>query len=152
MRKSLFFFILSISLLVLNPAVAGNGLVIKRSPYSAAETLDRLASILKKKGIRVFARVSHKNNAAGVGLKLRPTELLIFGNPKLGTHFFTSKQTAGIDLPMKALAWVDARGRVWLAYNDPVYIARRHGITNRSETVKKMTGALKKMTDMAIAR
>jgi uncharacterized protein (DUF302 family) len=152
MRKSLIFFILSISLLALNPAMAGNGLVIKRSPHSAAETLDRLTSILKKKGIRVFARVSHKNNAAGVGLKLRPTELLIFGNPKLGTHFFTSKQAAGIDLPMKALAWTDARGRVWLAYNDPAYIARRHGITNRPEIVKKMTGALKKMTDMAIAQ
>ncbi len=152
MRKSLIFLILSISLLALNPVMAGNGLVIKRSPYSAAETLDRLTSILKKKGIRVFARISHKKNAAGVGLKLRPTELLIFGNPKLGTHFFTSKQTAGIDLPMKALAWVDARGRVWLAYNDPAYIARRHGITNRPEIVKKMTGALKKMTDMAVSR
>lgn len=127
----------------------GNGLIIKPSEFSPKVTLDRLESVLKKKGIRVFARVSHKANAEGVGLKLRPTELLIFGNPKLGTHFFTSNQTAGIDLPMKALTWKDAKGKVWLAYNDPKYIAKRHGISNRAEIVKKMTGALNKLTNKA---
>lgn len=129
-----------------------NGLVIKKSPYSANKTLDRWAEILKKKGIRVFARVSHKKNAEGVGLKLRPTELLIFGNPKLGTHFFTSNQTAGIDLPMKAMAWTDANGQTWVAYNDPQYIADRHGIKNRAEVIKKMQGALDKFSDYAIAK
>ena len=87
-----------------------------------------------------------------MGIALRPTELLIFGNPKLGSHFFTSEQTAGIDLPMKALAWKDANGQVWLGYNDPAYIARRHGINNRDDIVKKMTAALDAMTDGATTK
>ena len=143
--------LLILALGVAGAAVAGgdNGLITKKSKYSAAETLDRLADILEKKGINVFARVSHKKNAAGVNLELRPTELLIFGNPKLGTHFFTSNQTAGIDLPMKALAWEDEKGQVWLTYNDPAYIARRHGIGDRDEVAGKMSNALKKLTDKA---
>ncbi|MGW8247558.1 MAG: DUF302 domain-containing protein [Acidiferrobacterales bacterium] len=131
---------------------AGNGLVIKKSPYSAVKTLDRWEQILKQKHIRVFARISHKQNAAGVGLKLRPTELLIFGNPKLGTYFFMSNQTAGIDLPMKAMAWEDAKGQTWVAYNDPQYIADRHDITDRADIIKKMKGALEKFSDYAIAK
>ena len=119
-----------------------NGLITMKSKYSAAETLDRLEQILKKKGIRVFDRISHKKNAEGVKLSLRPTELLIFGNPKLGTHFFTSNQTAGIDFPMKMLAWEDAKGQVWLTYNDPMYLAKRHGIKDRDDIAKKMSGAL----------
>jgi uncharacterized protein (DUF302 family) len=126
------------------------GLVSKKSGFGASETLDRLETVLKKKGITIFARVSHTGGAEGVGIELRPTELLIFGNPKLGSHFFTSRQTAGIDLPMKALAWQDADGQVWLTYNDPQYIADRHGITDREEIVQKMTGALDKMTNAAI--
>ncbi len=106
--------------------------------------------MLKEKGITVFARVSHTKGAEGVGIALRPTELLIFGNPKLGSHFFTSNQTAGIDLPMKALAWQDADGQVWLTYNDPQYIADRHGIADRAEIVQKMSGALDKMTSAAV--
>ena len=128
----------------------GDGLVVKQSPHSARVTLDRWEALMKKKGIRVFARISHQKNAEGVGLKLRPTELLIFGNPKLGTRFFTSRQSAGIDLPMKALAWEDEQGRTWLAYNDPRYIARRHGITDRDAIVEKMQGALEKFSDYAI--
>ena len=86
--------------LVFTPAIAaGDGLITRQSPYSAGETLDRLEAVLKKKGITIFARVSHTQGAAGVGIELGPTELLIFGNPKLGSHFFTSRQTAGIDLP-----------------------------------------------------
>lgn len=131
---------------------AGDGLVSKKSGFSAEQTLDRLEAVLKEKGITVFARVSHTKGAAGVGIELRPTELLIFGNPKLGSHFFTSNQTAGIDLPMKALAWQDADGQVWLTYNDPQYIADRHGIADRDEIVQKMTGALDKMTDAAIGK
>jgi uncharacterized protein (DUF302 family) len=129
-----------------------NGLVIKRSPYSAAKTLDRWEQILNQKHIRVFARISHKQNAAGVGLKLRPTELLVFGNPMLGTYFFMSNQTAGIDLPMKAMAWEDAKGQTWVAYNDPKYIANRHGIKDRADIIKKMKGALEKFSNYAIAK
>jgi len=126
-----------------------NGLVTKKSKFSAGETLDRLEKVLKKKGIRVFDRISHKKNAEGVKLSLRPTELLIFGNPKLGTHFFTSNQTAGIDLPMKMLAWEDDKGQVWLTYNDPMYITKRHGIKDRDDIAKKMSGALGKFSDIA---
>lgn len=154
MKKQITATILAAALLIL-PAMtyAGdNGLVIKRSPHSASKTLDRWAELLKKKNIRVFLRTSHKDNAAGVGLKLRPTELLVFGNPKLGTHFFTSSQTAGIDLPMKAMAWEDAQGRTWVAYNDPQYVANRHGVKGRDEIIKKMKGALEKFSNYAIAK
>jgi uncharacterized protein (DUF302 family) len=139
-----------LALVVATAAAAGDGLITKASPYSAGETLDRLEAVLKKKGITIFARVSHTQGAAGVDIELRPTELLIFGNPKLGSHFFTSKQTAGIDLPMKALAWEDAGGKVWLTYNDPQYVADRHGITDRAEIVQKMTTALDNLTNAAI--
>jgi uncharacterized protein (DUF302 family) len=125
------------------------GMVIKPSKYSVAETMDKLEAVLKKKGITIVTRWSHEKGAKKVGIPLRPTELLIFGNPKLGSHFFTSAQTAGIDLPLKALAWKDAEGKVWLGYNDPQYIADRHGIENRAEIVKKMTGALNKFSNIA---
>jgi uncharacterized protein (DUF302 family) len=128
-----------------------NGLITKKSSHSAKVTIDRLEKILKEKGITVALRWSHSDRAKDAGIALRPTELLIFGNPKLGSHMFTSKQTAGIDLPMKALAWEDENGQTWLTYNDPAYIANRHGITDRPEIVKKMTGALQKFTDKAAA-
>jgi uncharacterized protein (DUF302 family) len=126
-----------------------NGLVTKKSNYSVKETLDRLEGVLKEKGITIALRWSHSDNGNKVGIPLRPTDLLIFGNPKLGTNMFTSKQTAGIDFPMKALAWEDEKGQVWLTYNDPSYLAKRHGIADRDEVVKKMTGALDKFTSAA---
>lgn len=126
-----------------------NGMISKKSKYSVKETLDRLEAALKKKGITIALRWNHATRGKSVGIPIRPTELLIFGNPKLGTNFFTSNQTAGIDLPMKALAWKDKDGQVWLTYNDPSYIAKRHGITDRDKIVKKMTGALDKLTSIA---
>ncbi len=131
---------------------AVEGLIVKRSPYSVKVTLDRLESALKKKGITIALRWDHAARARAVGIDLRPTELLVFGNPKLGSHFFTSKQTAGIDLPMKALAWQDEKGQVWLGYNDPGYIARRHDIEDRAAIVAKMRGALDKLTDIAVGK
>jgi len=129
--------------------MADHGLITKPSVYSVKETIDRLETILKKKGITVVMRWAHNEKAEKVGIDLRPTELLIFGNPKLGSHFFTSQQTAGIDLPLKALAWKDKNGKVWLSYNNPVYIASRHGIKDREEIVKKMSGALNKFSNFA---
>ena len=125
------------------------GMISKKSQYSVKVTLDRLEDVLKKKGITIVTRWSHSDGAKKVGIPLRDTELLIFGNPKLGSHFFTSSQTAGIDLPMKALAWKDDKGQVWLTYNDPQYMADRHGINDRPEIVKKMTGALNKLSNVA---
>jgi len=141
-----------ISLVVLIPvmSVAGdNGMINKKSNFSVKVTLDRLENVLRKKGITIVTRWSHHAGAKKAGIVLRPTELLIFGNPKMGSHFFTSNQTAGIDLPMKALAWKDEKGQVWLTYNDPVYIANRHGINDRPAIVKKMTGALNNLTNAA---
>ncbi|MDT8404095.1 DUF302 domain-containing protein [Sulfuriflexus sp.] len=142
--------LLGIMIMMSNLVVADEqGLVSKKSQHSVKVTLDRLENVLKKKGITIVTRWSHDEGAKKVGIPLRPTELLIFGNPKLGSHMFTSKQTAGIDLPLKALAWEDAKGQVWLTYNDPQYVADRHGIEDRAEVVKKMTGALDKMSDVA---
>ncbi len=142
--------VLSLITLVPTISIADNkGLVNKKSQFSVKVTLDRLENVLRKKGITIVTRWSHNAGAKKAGISLRPTELLLFGNPKLGSHFFTSNQTAGIDLPMKALAWKDEKGQVWLTYNDPVYIANRHGIHDRSKIVKKMTGALNKLTNVA---
>ena len=131
---------------------APDGLISKQSKYSVSETIDRLENVLKKKGITIVTRWSHSERAAGVGIKLRPTELLLFGNPKLGSHMFTSNQTAGIDLPLKALAWEDENGKVWLSYNDPAYITKRHAINDRNDIAKKMTGALNKLTNVATGK
>ena len=146
-------FIILFTLLIISPAINADevdGLIVKKSNYSVSETITRLENALTQKGITVALRWSHDSKAKAVGIPLRPTELLIFGNPKLGSNMFTSKQTAGIDLPMKALAWEDENGDVWLGYNDPNYIAVRHGIADRDEVVKKMSGALSKMSDIAI--
>lgn len=148
-----FVLIVLLAMAVVSPLQAApEGMISKKSPYSVKVTLDRLEQILRQKGITIVTRWSHDAGATKVGIPLRPTELLIFGNPKLGSHFFTSAQTAGIDLPMKALAWKDAQGQVWLGYNDPAYIAKRHGIGDRDDIVKKMTAALDKMTSKATAK
>lgn len=131
-------------------AQAGDNMVVKESAHSVAATLDRLAKILTSKGITVFTRVNHAAGAKKAGLELKPTELLIFGNPKLGTPLMMSNRKIGIDLPMKALAWEDDAGKVWLAYSTPASMQARHGITDKDEVFKKMTGALGKLTDAAI--
>ena len=104
------------------------GLVAVPSSHSVKDTLDRLEDALKSKGIQVFARIDHGAGAAAVGMSLRPTELLVFGHPKGGTPLMEARQTIGIDLPLKALAWQDEAGKVWLAYNDIHWLAARHGL------------------------
>lgn len=144
------YLLICLMLLLMPLAMAGgNGLISIKSAHSVSVTLDRLENLLTKKGVTIVTRWSHDAAAKKVGIALRPTELLIFGNPKLGSRFFTSQQTAGIDLPMKALAWKDKNGQVWLTYNDPHYIASRHGIKNRAKTVSKMTLALKQLMNAA---
>jgi uncharacterized protein (DUF302 family) len=102
------------------------GLITLASPRSAKETMDRLEASVKEKGFGVVARVDHAAGATRVGKSLRPTELLIFGNPAGGTLLMECQQTAGIDLPLKALVWSDTTGKVMLSYNDPSYIIKRH--------------------------
>jgi uncharacterized protein (DUF302 family) len=103
-----------------------DGLVTVASRYSVKDSLDRLEAEVKAKGVTVFARIDHAAGAASVAMQLRPTEVLIFGSPKGGTPLMQSNQTVGIDLPLKILGWQDADGKVWLAYNDPGWLARRH--------------------------
>ena len=107
---------------------AAEGLIAVKSPYSPKETMDRLEIVLKEKGMTIIARIDHAAGAAKVGKQLRPTEVLIFGNPQGGTPFMECDQTVGIDLPLKALVWEDGSGQVWLGYNDVTYIAGRHGV------------------------
>jgi uncharacterized protein (DUF302 family)/uncharacterized membrane protein YidH (DUF202 family) len=108
--------------------MTGEGLITKASQHSVPETLDRVEALLRAKGIKVFARIDHSGEAAQVGLTMPPTQLLIFGNPKGGTPIMLAAPTAAIDLPLKALAWQDSSGKVWLTYNDPAYIMRRYGL------------------------
>ena len=115
--------------------MAENGLVTVASTHSVKETIDRLEAAVKAKGLTVFARVDHAAGASAVGMPLRPTELLIFGNAKGGTPLMQAAQTIGIDLPLKALAWEDAAGKVWLSYNDPAWLAGRHGIAPQTAPV-----------------
>lgn len=150
--KRMLILLLALAPWVATPALAEiDGLVKKSSPYSVGQTLDRLQARLEAKGITIAMRWEHGDRAKAVGIPLRDTEVMIFGNPKLGSHLMTSAQSAGIDLPMKALAWRDEQGQVWLAYNDPLYIAARHGITERDEVLQKMSTALDKLTSAAVA-
>jgi uncharacterized protein (DUF302 family) len=104
-----------------------DGLVTLASPHSAAVTMGRLEAVVKERGLNVFARIDHAAGAAKIGKTLRPTELLIFGNPQGGTPLMECAQTAGIDLPLKALVWEDAAGKTMLSYNAPDFLAKRHG-------------------------
>jgi uncharacterized protein (DUF302 family) len=109
-------------------ASAADGMITVKSPVDAKTTMDRVEAQAKERGLNIFARIDHAAGAAKIGKTLRPTEVLIFGNPQGGTPFMECAQTVGIDLPLKALAWEDAAGQVWLGYNDPAYLAQRHAV------------------------
>ncbi len=108
--------------------MSDNGLITVASKFSVRETIDRLAAAVASAGLHVFVRIDHAAGAAQVGMELRPTELLLFGNPRGGTPLMQDRQTAGIDLPVKALAWEDEHGAVWLTYNEAAWIAERHAL------------------------
>ena len=118
---------------------AVDGIISKPSRYSVPETLDRLETELRAKGVKVFARVDHSGEAEKAGLKMPPTQVLIFGNPKAGTPAMLAEPTTAIDLPLKALAWQDRDGKVWLSYNDVEYLKRRFGLTD--DAVKGIAAA-----------
>ncbi len=105
-----------------------NGILNKRSNYSVDETLERLKRTLQAKEVTIFGVVDHSGEAEKVGLKMRPTKLLIFGNPKVGTPVMLAAPSIAIDLPLKILIWEDGQGQVWLSYNSPVYLQERHGL------------------------
>jgi uncharacterized protein (DUF302 family) len=122
------------------------------SSFGPNETLDRLGAAVTERGIAILARIDHAAAAAQAGLELRPTAVLIFGNPKAGTSLMQAAQTMGIDLPLKALVWQDADGRSWLAYNDPKWLAKRHGASGVESMLDAMTAALAAVARQATNR
>lgn len=120
-----------------------DGLTICASSHGPKETMDRLVAAVTSRGMAVLARVDHAAAAAQVGMALRPTEVVLFGNPRAGTPLMQAVQTMGIDLPLKALVWQDAAGKTWLAYNDPKWLAERHDAgVGRERPLGAMTDAL----------
>jgi uncharacterized protein (DUF302 family) len=132
-------------------AQAADGLIEVKSAQPPKATLDRFEAAAKERGLTVFARIDHAAGAAKVGKTLRATELLIFGNPQGGTPLMECAQSAGIDLPLKAMAWEDAQGQSWLGYNDPAWIAQRHGAA-ACPVVENLRKALDALAQAAVAR
>ncbi len=122
-------------------ASAADGVIRIKSTNSFESTVNKLVAALNAKGMTVFAQIDHSAGAKKVGLELLPTKVIIFGNPKVGTHFMKCAQSAGIDMPLKALVTEDADGNTWYSYNDPTYLAKRHGAEG-CEILGKMTKAL----------
>jgi len=124
-----------------------DGLTTISSSFDPKETMDRLEAEVRAEGLRVFARIDHAAGAREAGLELRPTEVIIFGNARGGTPLMQRGQTVGIDLPLKALVWEDVAGKTWISYNEPGWVAQRHGVTDAQSVVNKMADLLR-----AIAR
>src|SRR5579862_6387007 len=118
------------------------GLITIESQFGPKETCERLDADIRAQGMRVFARIDHSQLAAEAGLELRPTILIIFGNPRSGTPLMQAIQTVGIDLPLKAVVWQDLSGKTWVSYNDMKLLANRHGITGVDKVVRMMNLAL----------
>ncbi|MCU7848271.1 MAG: DUF302 domain-containing protein [Candidatus Thiodiazotropha sp. (ex Lucinoma kastoroae)] len=136
-------------LLTVTVVQAEAGLINVSSQFGVQETADRFVSAVEKAGLKVFNRIDHAAGAAKVDKSLRPTQLIIFGSPKVGTALLTSDQRIGIDLPLKALAWQDAEGKVWLSYNSLDYLFNRFAIDDRAKVKKNITGALAKLSQSA---
>ncbi len=126
------------------------GLIAQPSPYSVEETADRLEAVIVENGLNIIARVDHQAGAASVELELRPTQVLIFGNPMAGTPLMQCSQSIAIDLPQKALVWEDRVGQVWLGYNDPQYLADRHGLADCDNAIGQVADALGNLMNAAI--
>jgi len=126
-----------------------HGLTTVPSGFGPKETMDRLENEIRAHGMNVFARIDHAAGAAEAGLTLRPTELIIFGNARGGTPLMEAVQTVGIDLPLKALVWEDAAGKTFISYNEPSWIAQRHGVTDAQPVITKMTDLLTSISKKA---
>lgn len=130
-----------------------DGLITLASSHGPTETMSRLETAVNTKGMSVFTRIDHAAGAANIGTFLRPTQVLIFGNPKGGTPLMQSTQTIGIDLPLRALVWQDASGKTWLSYNDPAWLAKRHALDRHlAASVDALSAALDAVAKTATAR
>lgn len=147
MIRSLFTFMLFF--VFATPAYAENGTISVKSAYDVRTTADRLEQELLKKGMTVFTRIDHAEDAERVGKKLPPSELIIFGNPNVGTPLMQCGQSIAIDLPQKALIWKSKDGQVWYTYNDPGYLAKRHHLSDCQDVLKKISGSLDKLAHIA---
>ena len=147
--------IISLGIIALSASfsvAASDGLVKYESNYSVRETADRFEDIAKSKGLTLFARVDHQKNAASVNLELRPTEVIIFGNPKVGTPLMQCAQDVAIDLPQKVMVSEDDNKKVWLTYNNPTYLMERHQIQGCDEVIKKISGVLSKLSEATVTK
>ena len=131
---------------------AKKGLVTMQSPHSVQDTADKLAAIIESKGMKVFAHVDHQKNAQSVDLTLRPTQVIMFGNPKAGTPLMQCEQSVAIDLPQKILISEDADKKVWLSYNNPEYLKNRHNIKGCDTEIANISKALNSVSKAAIAK
>ena len=143
---------LVLALLYAFPSMAANGVISVRSDFDVEKTADRLENILKEKGMTVFNRIDHSEGASSVGIDLRDTVLLIFGNPKVGSPLMKCQQVAALDLPQKALIWKDAEDAVFVSYNDPNYVQMRHNISGCEEVLQKIEKALSTFTKAAATK
>jgi uncharacterized protein (DUF302 family) len=125
-----------------NPVAAAEGMISLPSAYNVEETADRMEQILNEKGMTIFKRIKHSEGAGSVGIELRDTELIIFGNPEVGSPLMKCRQSVAIDLPQKALIWEDDKAKVWISYNDPMYLEKRHNISGCEEVILKIGKAL----------
>ena len=132
--------------------MAADGVINVQSALNVEDTADRLESIMNEKGMTIFTRIKHSEGAAKVGIELRATELIIFGNPKVGSPLMKCQQSVAIDLPQKALVWRDEESKVWISYNDPRYIEGRHDISGCEEVISKIEMALSGITKAASER
>jgi uncharacterized protein (DUF302 family) len=137
--------------LLAGTAQAQDSLIVKESPHSVSETLDRLAAAAEEKGLKVFSRIDHAAGAESAGLELRPTQLLVIGNPNVGTPLMQADQRLALSVPLRIAAWQDENDTVWVGYWSPEVFAVQYGISEQSERLKKMAGALDGLTAAAIA-
>ena len=135
--------------LIAIPVAAADGVINVASTFNVKETADRMESILNEKGMTIFKRIKHSEAAGKVGIELRETELIIFGNPKVGSPLMKCQQSVAIDLPQKALIWEDDKAKVWISYNDPRYLEKRHNISGCEEVITKIEKALAGITRAA---
>jgi uncharacterized protein (DUF302 family) len=141
---------LCLSLLILSNWLHAGGMINVQSRFSVDETAQRLVSILKSKGMTVFAQIDHSDGAKKADLSLPPTQLVIFGNPKVGTPLMLCQRSVAIDLPQKALIWQDENQNVWFSYNDPEYLVERHQLSGDClNVIKKVKGALSTFSTLA---
>ena len=134
------------------PLMAAEGLINVQSDFNVKETTDRLENILNEKGMTIFNQINHSDAAQKVGVELRKTRLIIFGNPKVGSPLMQCQQSVAIDLPQKAIIWEDDKSKVWISYNDPRYLGKRHNIIDCDEVITKVEKALSGITKTAATK